>query len=496
MRFRKALCGITAALTVFSSIAVVAQAEEAELKLLTAEFSEISDSESFSFFGDGYFTDRRKFYKIGEEQIAEWNKTGKISVAEVETDFDASGYKWWTGNFEGEYVQLFKDDAAGNVTERRVVSVDKVNNKVKAEYDPGTGSCYTTNDGYTVLDPTSDVANGTVSFTVMRPDGSSFTSTLQSWVEHSNSGNWDDYVWCKYCAVDDEKYCCYAVVGEKTDEQISGVSVKNYAVYAIDKQGNTEKIAGDIKGIACGEVVGGSSGNLAVSFVTDTGAFVLVLSADGKNTRQFDYYGSIYYVGNDKAIGQKMNGIGYDLINTATGQIIANYPFINYIGFVDDNLFMVANREGKEGYIDGNGKELAWFDKAAAFRGDYTPVVKDGKAYLIDRNMNCVSDKIDGDNVFAFAGGLYRVDNGDKSMLIAYVKNSDEPTSEPTSSEPVSSEPTSSEPVSSEPTSEPSSESSTSEPDDSNNPPTGAAALIPVALIGGAAVVVTRKRRK
>lgn len=124
---------------------------------------------------------------------------------------------------------------------------------------------------------------------------------------------------------------------------------------------------------------------------------------------------------------------------------------------------------------------------------------------MIDRNMNRVSEMIDGSSVYSFMGGLYRVDNGENAMLMAYAKADDTPkpddtSSEPTSSEPTSSEPTSSEPASSEPTSsEPvSSDTASSGASGGNdNPNSGVAiALIPIALIGGAAVVVSKKRKR
>lgn len=510
MKFRKVLCGSLAALMALSTTAIVAQAEEtAQFKLMTADLSKISDGNSYNFFGDGYLTDGKKFLRIGEEQIAEWSRTGKISAASVESDLDISGLSWWTGDFEGGYVQLVREDLNEKVTERYVVHLNKDSGKIETAYKLGADWCYTTSDGYTVLSPKSDVSGGTVSFTVMKPDGTNFVCTLNSWVAHQDGAKWDDYVWFKYQAVDDDKYCCYVVVDEKLGGQMTDERV--YAVYAIDKQGSAVKLTGDIKANGC-NFSNASGKNLAVSFVNSTGAFVLAISADSGKTQQFDYYGDIYYAGNSKIVGQRMGSSNCDLIDLNTGKSVAQYPGIQA---VDDKLFLVITNEGKCAYINGSGKLLDTFDDADVFRGDYAPVVKNGKAYLIDRNMNRVSEMIDGSSVYSFMGGLYRVDNGENAMLMAYAKADDTPkpddtSSEPTSSEPTSSEPTSSEPTSSEPTSsEPtSSEPTSSEPVSSDtassgasggndNPNSGAAmALIPIALIGGAAVVVSKKRKR
>jgi len=502
MRFGKALCGMTAALTLLSSVAITAQAEETELKLLTVKLSDVLEEKNFKYgLGDGYFTDSRKFYRIGESEIAEWRETGEFKLTNIESDLNLNGLTWWNGSFTSEYVQFAKQDANGNVTERTVVSIDKVNEKVKTAYTLGSDWCYTTNDGYTVFAPTSDVGSGIVSVTIMKPDGTSFTTTLKSLVAHLDGAKWDDYVWFKYCAVDDEKYCCYVLVDEKTEGNI--LDERIYAVYGIGKDGSLTKIVGNINASSSGGIEHASGKNLVVSFAGDN-YYDMAFSADTGEAYRFDYYGSISYCDGKVAIGNRSYDTknGYDLIDLKTGKTLVNYP---YIYGNDKGIFLVNTNYGKWGYIDSTGRELGVFDSAGVFQGDYAPVVKDGKAYLIDRNMNKISEEIAADDVSTYGKELFGFTQGDNTTLVTYTKSTEtsEPTSEPTSkptSEPTSStttsEPTSS--TTSEPTSEPSSTptSSTAKPE-GGNPPTGAAmALLPIAAIGGAVAVVTRKRRK
>ncbi len=492
MRFGKALCGITAALTMLSSVAITAQAEETEqLKLLTVKLSDVIEEKDFQYaLGGGYFTDSSKFYRIGESELAEWQETGKFALTNIESDFDPSGMEWYSGDFEGEYIQFYKENDDGNVTERQVVHLDKSAGKISKAYTLGSGWCYTTNDGYTVLAAASDVGNGTVSVTVMKPDGTSFTITLKSLVAHLDGAKWDDYVWFKYCAVDDEKYCCYVLVDEKAEGNI--LDERIYAVYGIGKDGSLTKIVGNINAASSGGIEYASGKNLVVSFAGEN-YYDIAFSADTGEACRFDYYGSINYCDGKVAIGNRSYDTknGYDLIDLKTGKTLVNYP---YIYGKDKEIFLVNTNDGKWGYIDSNGKELAMFDNASGFDGDYAPVVKDGKVYLIDRNMNKVSDSIDGTDVTTLSDGLYHVAFDDGSaMLVTYAKSSaDEPTSSTTTSEPISSV-TTSEPTSSATTSEPT--SSTVKPGD-EIPPTGAALLIPVALLGGAVAVVSRKKRK
>lgn len=144
----------------------------------------------------------------------------------------------------------------------------------------------------------------------------------------------------------------------------------------------------------------------------------------------------------------------------------------------DGEIYLVQTEDDKWGYIESNGKELAIFDDAGDFFGDFAPVVKDGKAYLVDRNMNKVSEAIDGEGVTAYGEGLYTVTvNGEKKFMTYVAK--------PTVSEPT--EPT----TPTEPTSKPTST-------DNKNPETGipgiAAAVGVIALAAGA-VIVAKKRK-
>lgn len=493
MKFKKVLCGVTAALTVLSATAIPVQA--AELKLLTAKFSEVSNGGYFDFFGNGYFSDGTKILRLGEKEIAEWNKTGKIAVSSVTTDFDVSGLDWWTGDFEGGYVQFVKEDDSENITERYIVHLDENSGKIETVYTLGSEWAYTMSDGYTVLEPKGDVNSGTVSVTVIKPDGTRLTSTIKSWLAHMDGAAWDDYVWFNFRAVEDEKYCCYIVVDEKEGGSI--LDERIYAVYAIDRQGNAVKVAGDLKASSCGGIETAQNKNLIISLMgEDYVPYGLALSAAGGNARKFDFYGSAYYIGDNRAIVVNMGSSNYELVDINTGKTIVSYP---YIDSMDDALFRIYTNEGKFGFIDRNGKILDTFDDADIFRGDYAPVLKDGKAYLIDRNMNCVSDKIDANAVYSFMGGLYRVDNG-ASMIVAYINadTSSEPSSAPSESKPDNTSGTPSGSTSSDNTSSSiPSESTPANPGDNDNPNSGAAmALIPIALVGGAAVVVTKKRRK
>ncbi len=502
MRFGKVLCGVTAALTVLSSTAIASQAEEAaELKLLTAPLSDLGLNGA-NFIRDGYYVGNGKFYRIGNEELAKWRESGKIAYSTLSSDLDITDLSWWTGDFDSGYSQFVKKDSDGNITERYVVSVDKAIGKVSTAYTLPADWAYTNSDGYTI----SDEQNGkNISIIVYDPTGkkSSVTTTLLS----------EDDQWGLSASHGGVNAGYFLMTSE--NEQGSKQSV-----YAIKKNGDLELID---KGEGVSGSIYGTEENCSLFFynnVIGRFSYLKLYSSDnnkvydvcsgvglksGSDDLRFNELASKLY-GTKVVLGQVIQSESkYALVNLRDGEdaelISKTYKFMSTN---DGKIYLVQTEEDKWGYIDSNGKELAIFDDASEFKGDYAAVLKNGKAYLIDRNMKKVSDETDADSIAEIhEKDLFAFVRDGKAYLMTYAKNSEskpddtssttsEPVSEPASN--PTSEPTS-EPTSSEPSSEPISESSASKPDGSDNPTTGAPALIPVALIGGAALIVSRKRR-
>lgn len=457
--------------------AVTANAEQSQAKLLTSNL----DWTNVGYSG-GYFMTNEGVFKVGEEEFAKWRETGKLEPTKIECDIDTSGLGWWSGTFDN-YFQTTKKDADGNVTERYILHNNKETGKIETAYTLGADWCYTTNDGYTVLKPTSDVENGTFTVTVMKPDGTTFTNTIKSCVAHMDGAQWDDYVWYAYRAIDNgnSKYCCYVVADERPDSSAwtdDGV----YAVYGIAKDGSITKIVDNIISYGVGSVEYADEKKFVLSLATD-GYVTGVVSVDNKTISQFGFYGGITYVDDNRAVGAPFYSPaknGYSLIDLNDGSVLAEG--YKSMSTQDGKIYLVKTEDDKWGYIDANGKELAIFDDASGFIGDFAPVVKDGKAYLIDRNMNKVSEEVDAKSVSTLENDLFVVTtNDDSELLMTY-------DSKPTTSEPTS-EPTST------PTSEPTS-TPTSEPTD--NPATGAtgiAATFGVIALAAGAVIVAKKKR-
>ncbi len=91
---------------------------------------------------------------------------------------------------------------------------------------------------------------------------------------------------------------------------------------------------------------------------------------------------------------------------------------VNIVG--DSIILKYVTKDDKTGFMDADGKVLAEFDAADNFAGKCAPVVKDGKAYLVDKNMNAVSTEIEADDVVAVSEDLFFAKKGDKTYFVTY----------------------------------------------------------------------------
>lgn len=495
MKLTKTLYGVTAALTVLSSMAVTAQAEETQLKLLTAPI----DSNSLSNYGGDYYWDGTNVLKISEDELVEWRKSGTLSIEKVDNSGAISGLTNMSGSFDSGYMQFASTDSNNNVTERFLVSVDKANGKLSTVCSLGSDWSYTNNDGYTF--GCKEIENA-IEIYVYDTEGVKKTSSLPI----------NGRLWSSYTSHGGE-IVGYVMVqtGENEDHNPA------YELYAVNKDASTKLIAKNaLEGGMTGFGIIGAAENCVVfaewNARLQSSQFKLYSTEDGKaydincfKSDDEEYFrildsssGKTY--GSNIIIGVDGNPKMYVLMNYKENKPVSKLYTV--MGTNDGKIYTVQTADGKRGFIDANGKELAMFDFADSFFGDYAPVVKDGKAYLIDRNMNKVSDEFDADIFVTFTKDLFAFAKGDDITVVTYTEAEKQSTTSDTTSKPVTSEmttssdstnSTASETISSTISNTTSSTGNTNE----NNPATGfTMAMLPVALIGGAAVIVAKKRRK
>ena len=98
----------------------------------------------------------------------------------------------------------------------------------------------------------------------------------------------------------------------------------------------------------------------------------------------------------------------------------------------DDTAKVIRfENDGKEGFMNLDGTIIATFDKASHFTYKYAGVIKDGKAYLVDDDMNTVSETVDADKISAVSDELFLITKDGKSSFVTFT---DKATSKPSSS--------------------------------------------------------------
>lgn len=94
--------------------------------------------------------------------------------------------------------------------------------------------------------------------------------------------------------------------------------------------------------------------------------------------------------------------------------------------FTDNTEPLIFERDGIWGYVSKNGEEIATFDDATNFLdSEYTPVYQDGRYYLIDKQMNRVSEDIDCDFANSMSSELFFLIKDGAYYLATYVAPGD-----------------------------------------------------------------------
>ncbi len=481
MRFKRTAAAVLAAVTAVSAASVCAFAEENKAELATLDFADVHGMTKYSSLGDGYILYYDDSNYIRGIVHLEKNDNGELTYTDVETDLDFSkNITWWSG--ESEYLQLSERDTENNVTKRHVVHIDKANNKATTVYTPPVDWCYTRGDGYSICQD-----NGPF-LKVYEPDG-----TVHE------IGMMDGFRFYTYAISDlNGKYVGYALSLSDSDPDVRIESpaygtTRDIIFYGIGKDGSRNKLYVAKNVIDCDFcAIGSNYFVINEQYVNDaesplSGRWTLYLTEEDKVVNNFNFWGSsggnrIY---NNKLMKTRPEGesnMTAGLIDVTTNEYCNDNGYL-YIGTEDEGkTYLVESMDEKWGFLDADGNEIGeWFDDAGEFRGDYAPVIKDGKAYLVDRNFNRVSEMVNANEVETYSDDMFLFANGDEVKFVTYNGAASAPadTSKP------------------DDTSKPSDSTSTPSAE-KDNPETGAkgvALTLGLAAIAGAAAVVYRKKK-
>lgn len=467
MKLKKILSALLSAaifVSVFAVGAVPASAAS-NYELITVDLESVSKTGQFEALGNNIYATAQGFVRIGSDELKKWRKTGKLKPTKVKTDFKFPD-KWTAeGNLDlGNYLTVDSIDSSGTRYAFTLLKYNKKKNQISVVRDYRSGSWkYVNADGYVILDPITDNSTSSITNRVDTPDRKTLRNTFKTAV-YENTDN--PYIPYNTWVPADGKclYYTYTISDPQPSQTNPDEKVYTVKVIGVDKKGNEKQIASFYASYFDFRIVGNSgvansvlyssqilpsepSYYLYNDYTQKTVSFAGVKSDYDKNSyngkeKVSSEFSTITSVDkNNKAIGYYLPfgtlyrdyyGI-YKLLDVSgenASVVSGAYKNMEYMYGSNGKIYYVETLSGKQGFINSSGKELATFDMAGSFTGGkYAPVIKNNKAYLIDKNMKRVSEKIDAYYVsnVSYSTGLYMIKTQNKTFLMTYADEDPNP---------------------------------------------------------------------
>ncbi len=565
----KRFLAVSAACAVAAAGISVQAGAAGRFRLLTEPFStvdgaidvDIPNNGIREYMSLGYLNDEVNgidgLFDITADDLDSWRETGEFAYTKVEGDF----------NFDRD-VRIFSDclgmcylDEEGNIAERFAVRYDGEGKlditKQSEDY------FYPTLDGWILEEKeVKGEEQSTLTITATSPDGKTISKEIQ----------YDTYWFSRY--VSNDKYLAYIIYATGITDCVYGEDHHCFDVRvdALTKDGELENIYSGIKpengyGIYNFGILGADDdyfmfrvgkvamGNCNLLFFPDTGELKAFHEDPIIDTESYQndsggttvtapyYFDDIIDRQGDNLIvtvksyngkfegdpvyclaqfGNESQEYSSDSYGVTIYDCKAVSDTYKYMSTKDGELYLVQTLDDKWGFMNADGELLATYDDAGSFIGKYAPVIKDGKAFLINRDLKRVSEKIDAEGVGTIDKGLYRVKINGEYYFMTYAAAQEEQTEQPEQTENPEDKPEepaeTTEPSKPAETSEPSEPSEPEQPDtssepaqtaeaagdnsgdngaDKTNPDTGAAsaaAVLGLGVIAAGAVILSRKR--
>ena len=420
MKLKRILSAAAAAAIAVSAFSVQASAAQKKFSLLTMPWSELCEY-GISPIGDGLYctfdesSHINGFISITDSDLANWRENGKLTWTEVKADgIDFSKHVDVSGR-----VAKYLDDS-GNATDYFVYTFNG-KDEVTVTYESNSW-LYVRDDG-NVIEVGENTGDNTLSVSVISPEGNKNTAdfALDNVLSYWNTG--------VILSGDNAAVVVHMESVKEVEEEDYG---KYYDMVVsldlVDINGATEHIDSFASqsftnyGTYCfGTSPSSIKGESMYWCDTEAKAIREITRMWGKLAGGVSYsFRDMRYFKNDVAVGvYNGNSSGEETYATALidlsndGEIISD--MYSYIGLNESGIYLVGTLDGKWGYINSDGELLKTFDDAGDFKGDYAPAVKDGKAFLVDKSLNRVSEKIKADGVSTLDDELYLVKlNGEK----------------------------------------------------------------------------------
>ena len=503
----KRILAASAALAVCAGLSMPAYAASGKLKLYTQPISElgINGGDGLWFRGDLYGIGTsdgiEKLISITGKDAKKWRSTGEFSYSDVTVNGDVD---WDNLGLYNNFDELFNwadDGSATAIYPFDFNGTDEITIR-NTSFDQN-GWMYVTDDGYIL-----NINDGTIkgdcrgfTYEQVGPDGEyDFVMTNCSW-------------WTGRTPADDEKYNTYILYAGEP-RQFGKYDDVEYDIklVGITKDSTEEEIYSGtsmyfgLSGCGKGYVQFWTQYAPKVAiyhlFLTETGDMIDYTLEDSGQMNISELHGDKFVVSGDtgSALMQISNEAGTNGLYAVT-TLSDTYKDISS---EDGEIYLVQTQDDKWGYMNSDGELLATYDDAGSFIGKYAPVVKDGKAFLINKNFKRVSEKIDADGVSSFDKGLYVIELDGEYSFMTYADGTSDVSGDEQGDTSTPAEPAV------EPTDEPSEPADTAETTDTApavndntdenkaNPDTGAAScavVVGLTAVAGGVLLLSRKHR-
>ena len=360
---------------------------------------------------------------IGEAEIEEWRKTGKLEYKTAEFDSkinvgkfeyvkdDTLYYEYQTKTGENRYDVVKFNESGDKVVKVGDLSRDEFDSVYYSRKEERSDGYSFSADFYPQSD---DNGKRTFTYKIKSPDGKEIEKTLS----YTPNGEEGLVYQGDSCAALAGKYVGF--ITWKTSQEAGKCK---YDIYGINKDGSRDTIATMVREALENNVTWSSNSSAEFYYWIDleSDSIYVYTFDDDKihelkgikegNDSAFCYINGIYgskavvQVGSEMLVG----GATYRIFDLNEGKSLTS-TYASLVSQDNGETFLATKSDnGKYCYLDSNCKELAEFDYAVSFKSDdvYVPVVKDGKGWLIDKNMNQVSEKIDAAKCSVMGDGLF-----------------------------------------------------------------------------------------
>lgn len=421
MKLKRILSAAAAAAIAVSAFSVQASAAQKKLGLLTMPWNELCEN-GISSLGDGLYctfdesSHINGFISITDNDLANWRENGKLTWTEVKADgIDFSKHVDISGR-----VAKYLDDN-DKATDYLVYTFNG-KDEVTVTYESDNW-LYVRDDGNIIEMAENDSGDALV-VSVIAPDGNKNTAEIAL---DNVSGWWSGSVDTEgeYAGI---VYHNESVKVAREDAEYGTIYDRSVSIDLVDLDGTTEHVTT----IDSQNFVHSTGGVFYSAPSVYSQGTVYWYDVDTKTLHEANQAwevtsGSIIYSLERIKTADNNIAVGYYRDRTHGGAVYADAlvdlsdngrvisDMYSYIGLDDSGINLAGTLDGKWGYINNDGELLKTFDDAGDFGGDYAPAVKDGKAFLIDRNLNRVSEKIKADGVSTIGTDLYLIKlNGEK----------------------------------------------------------------------------------